>query len=173
MASENPDVVVVAPVVENGESSNGKEEQLESELSKKLVIGDSDGVSFEVEEPVARQFQIVAHMIEDDCAGKTIPIANVTGNILSKAIQYCEKHVEEEGGEFMKPHEKDMDMVFQLILAANYLSIKGFLDLTCRTAANYIKDKKPEEVRKIFNIENDFTPEEEAEILKENEWPFQ
>ena len=42
MASESPDVAVVAPVVENGgaESSNGKEEQLESELSKKLEIAE-------------------------------------------------------------------------------------------------------------------------------------
>lgn len=41
MASESPDVVV-APVVENGgaESSNGKEEKLESELSKKLEIAE-------------------------------------------------------------------------------------------------------------------------------------
>lgn len=40
MASENPDVAV--PVVDNGgaESSNGKEEQLASELSKKLEITD-------------------------------------------------------------------------------------------------------------------------------------
>ena len=40
MASESPDVAVVAPVVENGgaESSNGKEEQLESEILKKLEI---------------------------------------------------------------------------------------------------------------------------------------
>lgn len=41
MASESPDVVV-APVVENGgaEPSNGKEEKLESELSKKLEIAE-------------------------------------------------------------------------------------------------------------------------------------
>jgi S-phase kinase-associated protein 1 len=28
----------------------------------------------------------------------------------------------------------------------------------------------PEEIRKLFNIQNDFTPEEEAQIKKENEW---
>lgn len=51
MASENPDVVL-APVVENGgaESSNGKEEQLETELSKKLEIGeDGNGENDEEE----------------------------------------------------------------------------------------------------------------------------
>ena len=31
-----------------------------------------------------------------------------------------------------------------------------------------IKGKQPEEIRKMFNIVNDFTPEEEAQIKKEN-----
>jgi hypothetical protein len=31
-----------------------------------------------------------------------------------------------------------------------------------------IKGKTPEEIRKLFNIVNDFTPEEEAQIRKEN-----
>lgn len=35
-------------------------------------------------------------------------------------------------------------------------------------SANMIKGKTPEEIRKLFNIQNDFTPEEEAQIKKEN-----
>ena len=35
----------------------------------------------------------------------------------------------------------------------------------------YIKDNSPPEIRKFFNIENDFTPEEEAQIMEENKWP--
>ena len=56
--------------------------------------------------------------------------------------------------------------------AANYLDIKGLLDLTCQTVANMMKGKSVEEIRKIFNIKNDFTPEEEEEIRKENQWAF-
>ena len=59
-----------------------------------------------------------------------------------------------------------------MLQAANYLEIKGLLDLTCQTVANMIKDKSPEEIRKAFNIKNDFTPEEEEEIRRENSWAF-
>lgn len=41
-------------------------------------------------------------------------------------------------------------------------------DVGCKTVANMIKGKTPEEIRKLFNIVNDFTPEEEAQIKKEN-----
>lgn len=56
--------------------------------------------------------------------------------------------------------------------AANFLDIKSLLDLTCQKVADMIKGKQPEEIRKIFNIENDFTPEEEAKIREENQWAF-
>jgi len=32
-----------------------------------------------------------------------------------------------------------------------------------------LKGKTPEEIRKLFNIENDFTKEEEDQVRKENE----
>ena len=57
--------------------------------------------------------------------------------------------------------------------AANYLNIKELLDLTCQTVADMIKNKTPEEIRRIFNIVNDFTPEEEEEVRKENQWAFE
>ena len=47
------------------------------------------------------------------------------------------------------------------------------LDLTCMTVANMIKGKTPEEIRKTFNIKNDFTPEEEEEVRRENQWAFE
>lgn len=38
-------------------------------------------------------------------------------------------------------------------------------DVGCKTVANMIKGKTPEEIRKLFNIVNDFTPEEEVTTL--------
>ncbi|KAF3786111.1 SKP1-like protein 1A [Nymphaea thermarum] len=62
---------------------------------------------------------------------------------------------------------------FRLFQAANYLNIKNLLDLTCQTVADMIKGKTPEEIRKTFNIKNDFTPEEEEEVRRENQWAFE
>ncbi|CAL1405247.1 unnamed protein product [Linum trigynum] len=158
-----------------------------AEEKKVITLKSSDGESFEVEEAVAMQSQTIKHMIEDDCADNGIPLPNVTAKILAMVIEYCKKHQGSPDGatanaagaddglktwdaDFVKV---DQETLFDLILAANYLNIKDLLDLTCQTVADMIKDKTPEEIRKLFNIVNDFTPEEEEEVRRENQWAFE
>ncbi|ESW28184.1 hypothetical protein PHAVU_003G265900 [Phaseolus vulgaris] len=152
--------------------------------TKKITLKSSDGEAFEVDEIVALESQTIKHMIEDDCADSGIPLPNVTSKILAKVIEYCKKHVEANSAD-EKPTEDelkawdaefvkvDQATLFDLILAANYLNIKNLLDLTCQTVADMIKGKTPEEIRKTFNIKNDFTPEEEEEVRRENQWAFE
>ncbi|KAK1320092.1 SKP1-like protein 1A [Acorus calamus] len=162
------------------------EETPAAAATRKVTLKSSDGEVFEVEETVALESQTIKHMIEDDCADNGIPLPNVTSKILSKVIEYCKKHVEvaPKTGEDRTQEEElkawDVDFVkvdqgtlFDLILAANYLNIKSLLDLTCQTVADMIKGKTPEEIRKTFNIKNDFTPEEEEEVRRENQWAFE
>ncbi|KAL6211982.1 hypothetical protein ACLB2K_017205 [Fragaria x ananassa] len=59
------------------------------------------------------------------------------------------------------------------IRAANFLDIKGLLDLTAQAVADMIKGKNAEEIREQFNIKNDYTPEEEEEVRRENQWAFE
>ena len=62
-------------------------------------------------------------------------------------------------------------MLFKLIRAARYLHIDSLLDLACKKIAEDIAGcKTPEEIREKFNITNDFTREEEAEVRRQNEW---
>ncbi|XP_044970849.1 SKP1-like protein 1B isoform X2 [Hordeum vulgare subsp. vulgare] len=171
--------------------------------TRKITLKSSDGEEFDVDKTVAMESQTLRHMIEDVCADNAIPFPNVNSKILSKVIEYCKQHVQARPKpadstaadaaansstsapavapaptvdmkswdvEFIKV---DQATLYDLILAANYLDIKGLLDLTCQTVADMMKGKTPEEIRKTFNIENDFTPEEEAEIRKENQWAFE
>ena len=64
----------------------------------------------------------------------------------------------------------DQEVLFELILAANFMDIKSLLELACAKVASLIKGMTIPEIREFFNIENDFTPEEEAQIMDENRW---
>ncbi|XP_006660908.1 SKP1-like protein 20 [Oryza brachyantha] len=169
--------------------------------AKSITLRSCEGEVFEVAEIVAMESQTIRHMIEDKCTDNGIPLPNVSANILCKVIEYCNKHVEARRGvaadgrasgtaveadtglskaikeelktfdaEFVKV---DQTTLFDLILAANYLNIKGLLDLICQAVSDMIKGKTPEQIRETFNIENDFTPEEEEEIRRENQWVFE
>jgi S-phase kinase-associated protein 1 len=127
--------------------------------------------------------------MEDDCVSNGVPLPNVNAKILAMVIEYCNKHVAAGGTssdkdtatgeqEDLKSFDAkfiavDQAILFDIVLAANYLDIKGLLDLSCQTVADMIKGKSVPEIRAIFNIKNDFTPEEEEEIRKENQWAFE
>ncbi|XP_039039945.1 SKP1-like protein 1A, partial [Hibiscus syriacus] len=151
-----------------------------SSTSKRIILESSDGEKFAVEEAVALQLETIKNMIEDDCSGEKIPIPNVTGNILSKVLEYCKMHVNggnNSGDDQLETWDAvflrvDLDTLYGLILAANFLNVKTLLDSICQKVADIIKGKSPEEIRTTFNIQNDFTPEEEEEIRKENPWAF-
>lgn len=152
-----------------------------------VKLRSSDEQMFEVKEEVAFESQMIKNMIEDTGTEAAIPLPNVSSKILAKVIEYCSYHVDAAKKTDDKPNKTeeevknwdndfakvDQGTLFELILAANYLNIKSLLDLTCLTVANMIKGKTPEEIRKTFNIPNDFTPEEEEEVRRENQWAFE
>lgn len=152
-----------------------------------VKLRSSDNEMFDVDEGVALQSQTIKNLIDDSGKDDPIPLPNVSSKILAKVIEYCKRHVADDGLEEDRPQPSDDDLkawdaefvkvdqgtLFELILAANYLNIKSLLDYTCFTVANMIKGKTPEEIRKQFNIQNDFTPEEEEEVRRENQWAFE
>ncbi|OAQ99526.1 hypothetical protein LLEC1_02534 [Akanthomyces lecanii] len=158
----------------------------------KIWLISNDAATIEVDRVVVERSMLIKNMLEDvgdDAISQTnpIPIPNVNEAVLRKVIEWCNHHrddpaqaaddesdarkkttdIDEWDQKFM---QVDQEMLFEIILASNYLDIKPLLDVGCKTVANMIKGKSPEEIRKTFNITNDFTPEEEEQIRRENEW---
>ena len=98
--------------------------------------------------------------------------------ILLKAFAFCEHLKDHAPPEIEKPLKStdmcsivdpwyawyiDVDelMLFELCSAAERLDIKPLIELACAKITSLVKNKSVQEIRKFFNIENDFTPEEE------------
>ncbi|CAJ0753960.1 16787_t:CDS:2 [Entrophospora sp. SA101] len=123
-------------------------------VGQKLVkLTSSEGTEFKVERIIAEKSILLKNMLDD--VGEKRHVSSTADDIDDWDAEFC---------------KVDQGTLFELILAANYLDIKPLLDLACKTVANMIKSKSPEEIRRTFNIENDFTPEEEEQVRKENEW---
>ncbi|KAL9422164.1 hypothetical protein AB3S75_034435 [Citrus x aurantiifolia] len=64
---------------------------------------------------------------------------------------------------------KSNDELKEMLLVADYLTIKDMLDYLAETLANRIKNKSVKYIRKFFGIENNFMPEEKEATRKEYE----
>ena len=149
-----------------------------------IKLVSSNGKEFSVEMDIARKSVTIKTMLEDlglddGYNGEPVPLPNVDGDILEKVIQWCTKHKDDAMDAFTSismdqlpvwdekdffDEGKDQKMLFDLILAANYLDIKGLLDIGCKVVAKMIKNcGNAEEIRKKFNISQDL-PQEDAAV---------
>lgn len=143
----------------------------------------------DVDLEVIQKSTVLKNMIEDTGKDGEIVIPNMHAHILRKVIEYCEHYRNSNPRDIKKPlvsknlmengvEEWDaafidiekVDELIDLIVAANFLDIEGLLNLGCAKIATLVKGKNVEEIRELFGIENDFTPEEEARIREENKW---
>jgi S-phase kinase-associated protein 1 len=155
----------------------------------KLVSKEGD--VHEVPLAVAKMSTLVATTIDDDDdddddddedIDREIPLPNVKDSVLTKVIEYCTHHSTVEAmtqiqtplksskiedlvqpwyAEFVRIEQS---LLFELVTAANFMDVKPLLDLTCLAVSVSIKGKSASELRNIFNISNEFTPEEETQV---------
>lgn len=137
-----------------------------------VQLQSSDGVDFSVPRSVASMSVTLDHMLHDisrSQSDEAIPLPNVNAKALEKVIEYCKHHEKDEpvpasdaakqehsvhnisawDKQFM---QVEMGLLFDIILAANFLDIKSLLDLGCKTVASMIIGKTPEEIEQTFRI---------------------
>ncbi|CAI9773950.1 unnamed protein product [Fraxinus pennsylvanica] len=143
-----------------------------------VKLRSSDNEEFEIEDSRAEQCVTLKNIIEDDCASSVIPV-QVESQILSKVITYLNIHGdssldEKDKNQFDEKFvDEDFPLLFEYMLAANYLDIKSLLDVCSTKVANKIENKSVEFTRRLFGIENDFTQEEEEKYRQKYAWAFE
>ena len=159
-------------------------------MTEKVRLLCSDGEEVEIDLDIAEKSVLIKGLIDDSGTEEQIPLPNVKRPILEKVIQFCTHLKDHAPPEIEKPLKSvdmasvvdawyadyinlEQEVLFELIMASNYLDIKPLLELSCSKVASLIKNKSIQEIRKFFNIENDFSPEEELQIMEENKWAEQ
>ncbi|CAK1551723.1 unnamed protein product [Leptosia nina] len=135
-----------------------------NETMPNIKLQSSDNEIFDVDVEIAKCSVTIKTMLEDlgmdDDEEEVVPLPNVNSAILKKVIQWATYHKDDPPlPEDDENKEKRTDDISSW--DADFLKVDQ---------GNMIKGKTPEEIRKTFNIKNDFTAAEEEQVRKENEW---
>lgn len=142
-----------------------------------VLLVTSDKEEVDVDNEVVECSVLLKTMLEGyrDPVQPKIPLPDVSSKVLKKVTEYCkyykneacpaarnrnEPHRPTDTSEWdQKSITADQDMLFEIILAANYLQITSLFDFGCQTVVNRTKGKTPEELCNFFGIANEFTAE--------------
>lgn len=150
-------------------------------MSKNLTLLSSENIKVNIDSKSAERSNLLKGLIQDYTEDTDIPMPEIKADILKKCVEYLIHYKDLEPKEIPKPLPSpnlldvtdewdvnfigiDLDSVFDIINAANYLDIKSLLDLACSKIASTMKGKSAEEIRTIFNLENDLTEDEIKEF---------
>ncbi|KAK2947666.1 putative E3 ubiquitin ligase complex SCF subunit sconC [Blattamonas nauphoetae] len=152
-------------------------------MSQIIKVKTSDGETLDVPKNVAMESAHIKRAMEFASGSDEIKFDDIDSNTMKKVVEYCEYHNRVNQQEGIQERDiKQFDnafvnmpnnLLFSVVTAAHYLEIKALLDLCCAKIASTLKGKSPEEIRAQYNIENDLTPDDIADIKTEASWLYQ
>ncbi|XP_017157062.1 S-phase kinase-associated protein 1-like [Drosophila miranda] len=143
-----------------------------------IKLQSSNGEDFDVDVRFLKCSGIMKGMLEngdkEDKKKEPLVLPNVNSDILRLVLIWAEYHKDDPeppedeaaferstddiipwDNEFLKV---DQDTIFELMLAANYMDIKGLRHLTAKHMTNMIKGKIPEQIRQNLHIPHSQAP---------------
>ncbi|KAM0895762.1 hypothetical protein ACQ4PT_023629 [Festuca glaucescens] len=163
----------VAAAAEKGKGGRPTAAETGEAEGKTVKLKSSDAHIFVVPAELAKLFKVIADVVDKGCADDTIPLPNVDARTLAKVIHYCANHLRMNDEPDVRGWDEefvgnlDVAGLYDVMLAAQYLDYERLLGLICKAVGDMMAGKTAEQIRTTFGIENDFTPEEEAEIAAE------
>mmetsp|Transcript_23662 Transcript_23662/g.41245 ORF Transcript_23662/g.41245 Transcript_23662/m.41245 type:complete len:215 (+) Transcript_23662:216-860(+) len=187
------------PVLETKENEpeTKNEPQEEEETGPFVNLITQDGDSFTVSRDIVMISELIKTMIDEslgeDDDPQEIPLPNLKSNVLVKVIEFCKYYhkdkmatiprpikyglqvadvVQDWYGEYVDAlvNNKEFEMLFDLVLAANYLDIKSLLDLASATIGLLIMNKTPDQIRETLGLDEEFSPEMHEQLMQEMKW---
>jgi S-phase kinase-associated protein 1 len=157
--------------------------------SPSLTLQSLEGDLLSISERGARRSKHLKEFLDDSQKrdrSQPIPVP-VEKKSLVWIVDYLEYHSERSPSQIKKPVKGDISKslsewergflekldskeLIDCMIAANLIGCAELFDLTCGTIASMLHDKSPVEIREMFQIENDFTSEEEVKVIEENRW---
>jgi S-phase kinase-associated protein 1 len=140
--------------------------------SKQLKLNSKDGKGFPVDRKHAFISNLIKTGLENDDKADEFPVPGVTAPILEKVVEYMTHHKGTEppiiekplrskvmrdvcqdkwDAEFIDRIGETRQVLYDLILAANYMDIKGLLHLGCAKVASLIKGQPLEKIKEILD----------------------
>lgn len=152
----------------------------------KVTLKSKDNRTLSIELGVAERCHLLKSMLEDREPTDTEPIPiHFEEKVLQKVFTFVQHELDvEELPQLPRPVPSErledcmprwfaeyikmpsLEDVYDVIAAANYLDVPSLVELGCAKVGSMMKNKTVPELRQMFNIVNDFTPEEEKTILE-------
>lgn len=146
-----------------------------------VMLRSSDGEMFEVDVEIAKCSTTIKTMMEYleiyGAEGEVMSLLNVNSTILIKILEWIYYHkddlqlLSDDNNQDLKTDNispwdveffnVNQHILYDLIVAANFLDIKGLPEVACKTVENLTKDKTPEEIRNMFSMKKKFVDSEE------------
>jgi len=130
-----------------------------------------DGKEYVIEKKYAFVSNLIKTSLEHDPAAAEVPMPGVKADILAKVVEFMQHHKGVEppilekplrskvlkelckdgwDADFIDKIGEDRQLLYDLILAANYMDIKSLLHLGCAKVASLIKGQPLEKIKDIL-----------------------
>jgi len=161
-----------------------------------IVLKTNDNGAYSVPRDISKQSQLIETLIKDAVAGtETVLDVEVDTVTLKYVLDFCQHHhgcamqvlakplyrdLKDQLDDWQKGflytdlvkngNEADHMLCKKVMEASNYLQIEDLKQLTCACFGNMMRDKTAEQLRALFHVENDYTPEELTALEQQNYW---
>uniref|UniRef100_A0A0G4F2E4 SKP1 component POZ domain-containing protein n=1 Tax=Chromera velia CCMP2878 TaxID=1169474 RepID=A0A0G4F2E4_9ALVE len=136
-----------------------------------VELSSSDGTVFKVATAVACVSKLIGTTLEESAEKERIPFSNIETETLKKVIRYCEHHKDQQApkvkriGQAMskwdteffdeiRHGDSNLDSLFRVLVASDYLQIDSLTDLCCLKLADMTKGETTDEIRLLFKLES-------------------